>query len=62
MITKYQRHPTDDSCVILHVSGVLATFSSSENGTLEVTNQAYRDALETASADNTHSFFGKLVD
>ena len=62
MITKYQRHPTDGSCVVLHVSGMLATFATSEDGTIEVTNQAYRDALEAASADSEHSFFGKLVD
>jgi hypothetical protein len=62
MITKYQRHPTDGACVILHVSGVLSTFATSDDGTLMVENQEYRDALETASADNTHTFFGKLED
>ena len=60
MVTKFQRHPTDGACVILHVGGVLGGIGT--DGKIEVINQAYRDALETASADNTHSFFGKLVD
>lgn len=60
MITKYQRHPTDGACVVLHVTGVLASFS--EGGTIDVVNQAYRDALEAASADANHTFFGKLED
>ena len=62
MITKYQRHPTDGACVILHVSGILATFATGEDSTIMVENQAYRDALEAASADPGHSFAGKLED
>ena len=62
MITKYQRHPTDGACVILHVSGPLASFATSEDGTIIIDNQAYRDALEAASADAGHTFSGKLED
>lgn len=47
MITKFQRHPTDGACVILHVTGILASVSATGN-TIEITNQAYRDALEAA--------------
>ena len=63
MITKFQRHPTDAACVILHVSGMLASFgAASEDNTIMVENQEYRDALEAASADPQHSFAGKLED
>ena len=48
MIKKFQRHPTDGACVILHVTGMLAAIATNEEGTIKVTNQAYRDALETA--------------
>ena len=42
MITKYQRHPTEADCVILHVTGALAA-----NGpTVIVHSQSYRDTLE----------------
>lgn len=61
MIKKFQRHPTDDACVILHVVGVLAASIAKGSGTIVVTDPAYRDALETASADPNHAFFGKLV-
>lgn len=61
MITKYQRHPTDAACVILHVSGVLGPFAH-EDGTTQVVDQEYRDALEAANVEPEHSFFGKLED
>ena len=47
MITKYQRHPVDGACVILHVNGMMASFAAAD-GTIVVNNQAYRDALEAA--------------
>lgn len=61
MITKYQRHPTDGACVILHASGVLA-FATDGAGTILINNQGYRDALEAASADPDDPFAGKLED
>jgi hypothetical protein len=46
MIDKFQRHPTEADCVILHVSGIMAAFGT--DGKIEIRNQAYRDALEAA--------------
>ena len=43
-ITKFQRHPTDASCVILHFEGPM--FGGA--GTTDVVNQAFRAALEAA--------------
>lgn len=48
MITKFQRHPTEPTCVILHVSGALAACLSTDDGKVIVDDQAYRDALEAA--------------
>jgi len=47
MIDKFQRHPTDPKCVILHVSGALIA-AGTEDDTIVVDNQEYRDALEAA--------------
>ena len=53
MIKKHQRHPTNAACVILHVEGALSMLITNDNGKIEVVDQVYRNALETASADNT---------
>ena len=59
IITVFQRHPSDGAIVILHTDDPLVV---TNDGTVEVVNQEYRDALETASADSGHRFFEKLVD
>ena len=59
IITVFQRHPSDGEIVILHIDDPLV---ATGDGTIEVVNQEYRDALEAASADSEHPFFEMLVD